>query len=181
MNRNAITLLLLGLFSFHAAADTTELPLKAGDRVSINIGGIQASDIDQVRGVYTVSERGTINLLHIKQIKASGIKPSELQEVIEQKYIAEGIYTNPTVTVAPEESKRQVHVISGCKQNGPVIYTPSMTIMTAISGAKGFSDFAKRHKTRLIRNGKTIILDLSKADPEKDVKLEPDDQIIVPE
>ena len=59
----------------------------------------------------------------------------------------------------------------------------SMTILKAISAAGGFSPFAKPSKTKLIRNGVTTEINLKdiSSDPSKDMKLEPEDQIIVPE
>jgi polysaccharide export outer membrane protein len=168
----------LALSTFIIAA---ELPLKPGERITLNIGGIQDTDIAQIRGVYTISDAGTINLVHLRQIKAAGLKPSELQIAIEQAYIQEEIFTKPVVTVTTDDpiNQRFVHVISGCQQNGPVTYTNGMKIMMAISGARGFTPFAQPRRTKLIRNGKTISLDLSKTGPDAETALQPEDQIII--
>ncbi len=125
----------LVLTSFITAA---ELPLKPGERITLNIGGIQEAEIAQIRGVYTISDAGTINLVHLRQVKAAGLKPSELQIAIEHAYIREEIFTKPVVTVTTDDqiNQRFVHVISGCQQNGPVTYTNGMKIMMAISGAR---------------------------------------------
>lgn len=170
----------LALTTFISAA---ELPLKPGERITLNIGGIQESDIAQIRGVYTISDAGTINLVHLRQVKAAGLKPSELQIAIEHAYIREEIFTKPVVTVTIDEdiTKRFVHIISGCRQNGPVTYTNGMKVMAAVSGARGFNEFARPSRTKLIRNGKTIPLDLSKTGPDTETELQPEDQIIVPE
>jgi protein involved in polysaccharide export with SLBB domain len=179
-----LTRLLLGtVLPFSLLAEELELPLKAGDHINITIGGVPAVDVDQIRGGYAISDQGTINLLHIKVVKAAGLKPSALQAAIERAYVAGGIYTNPTVSVTYDDANapRQVHVISGCKQNGPVIYTPGMSILEAISGAHGFSPYATPSKTTILRDGKTINLDLSTPSPAVDVHLLPGDQIIIRE
>ena len=168
----------LVLTSFITAA---ELPLKPGERITLNIGGIQEAEIAQIRGVYTISDAGTINLVHLRQVKAAGLKPSELQIAIEHAYIREEIFTKPVVTVTTDDqiNQRFVHVISGCQQNGPVTYTNGMKIMMAISGARGFDTFTQPRRTKLIRNGKTFPLDLSKPGPDTETELQPEDQIVI--
>ncbi|MBL9183517.1 MAG: polysaccharide biosynthesis/export family protein [Verrucomicrobiaceae bacterium] len=169
---------LLALTTFVTAA---ELPLKPGERITLNIGGIQEADISQIRGVYTISDAGTINLVHLRQVKAAGLKPSELQTAIEQAYVREEIFTKPVVTITTDVqgNERFIYVISGCRQNGPVAYTNGMKIMMAVSGARGFNEFAQPSRTKLIRNGKTIRLDLSKTGADSETELQPEDQIVI--
>ena len=173
--------LLAAFFALTTFITAAELPLKPGERITLNIGGIQESDIAQIRGVYTISDAGTINLVHLRQIKAVGLKPSELQTAIEKAYIREEIFTKPVVTISTDDkvTERFVHVISGCQQNGPVTYTNGMKVMAAVSGARGFNEFARPSRTKLIRNGKTISLDLSKTGPDTETELQPEDQIII--
>ena len=173
--------LFAALLAFTTCVTAAELPLKPGERITLNIGGIQDADIAQIRGVYTISDAGTINLVHLRQVKAAGLKPSELQTAIEKAYIREEIFTKPVVTVTTDDkvNERFVHVISGCRQNGPVTYTNGMKVMMAISGARGFNEFARPSRTKLIRNGKTITLDLSKPGSDAETELQPEDQIII--
>ncbi|WP_395744009.1 polysaccharide biosynthesis/export family protein [Prosthecobacter sp.] len=169
-----------------ASAQNGELALKANDRVTISIGGIPDNEVPQISKVYTISDNGTVNLLHIGEVRAAGLKPSTLQRTIEQTYVAREIYTRPTVTVSTDDSAmtaRMVYVISGCAKNGPIPYNTGMTVLKAIGSAGGFSPFAKPSKTKLIRNGTTTEINLKdiSADPSRDIKLQPEDQIIVPE
>ena len=60
--------LLAAFFALTTFITAAELPLKPGERITLNIGGIQESDIAQIRGVYTISDAGTINLVHLRQI-----------------------------------------------------------------------------------------------------------------
>jgi len=167
-------------------AQNTEIALKAGDRIALSIGGIPADDASQISKVYSISDAGSINLVHIGELKVVGFKPSELQRVIEQTYVRQELFMRPTVTVSIDGGDvpaRLIYVVSGCKKNGPVTYNSGMSIMKAISAAGGFSDFAKPSGTKLIRNGKSTAIDLRNvgSDPTKDIKLQPEDQIIVPE
>lgn len=188
MNLRKILLALaaFGLLVAAAHAQNGELALKANDRVTISIGGIPDNEVPQISKVYTVSDNGTVNLLHIGEVRAAGLKPSSLQRTIEQTYIAKEIYTRPTVTVSTDDSaatSRMVYIISGCAKNGQVPYSSGMTILKAVGAAGGFTPFAKPSKTKLIRNGVTTEVDLKNisANPARDIKLQPEDQIIVPE
>ncbi|MGV3662921.1 MAG: polysaccharide biosynthesis/export family protein [Prosthecobacter sp.] len=183
-----LILLILAVFSMLTGvhAQNGELALKANDRVTISIGGIPDSEVAQIKNIYTVSDAGTINLLYIGEVRAAGVKPSTLQRTIEQTYISREIYTRPTVTVSIDgdaATARMVYVISGCNKNGPVPYSPGMTILKAVGVAGGFSPFAKPSKTKLLRNGVTSEVNLKdiSANPSRDIKLQPEDQIIVPE
>jgi len=181
-----IALAVFGLLLAAANAQNGELALKTNDRVTLSIGGIPDSEVAQIKGIYTVSDNGTINLLYIGEVRAAGLKPSSLQRSIEEAYKAREIYKRPTVTVSIDgdaATARMVYVISGANKNGPVPYSPGMTILKAIGVAGGFSPFAKPSRTKLLRNGVTSEINLKDitSDPSKDVKLQPEDQIIVPE
>lgn len=175
----AFLLLLLGSFQ---ALQAAELALKSGERIKLTISGI-GEDANQISGIYTISYKGSINLPYIKEQRAVGLKPSELQTKLEKAYIQAEYFTNPTITVISdvEGAKRQVFLVSGVKNNGAVDFTDNLTTFQAISVGGGFDPFSHPSKTKLIRNGVTKILDLSKHTPEVDVKLEPGDQIIVPD
>lgn len=179
-------LAVFGLLLTAAHAQNGELALKANDRVTLSIGGIPDSEVAQIKGIYTVSDGGTINLLYIGEVRAAGLKPSSLQRTIEETYKAREIYTRPTVTVSIDgdaATARMIYVISGCAKNGPVPYSPGMTILKAIGVAGGPTPFAKLSKTKLIRNGGTTEINLKdiSSDPRRDIPLQPEDQIIVPE
>lgn len=165
---------------------SAELPLKAGDRVALSISGIEDKDAAQINKVYSISDAGTINLMHVGEVKATGLKPSELQRAIETVYVKGEIYTKPTVNVSIDSGatpERQVYVIKGCNRNGPVAYKAGMTVMKAIGSAGGFNPFAKPGRTTLIREGKVINLDLRNVSshPANDIVLQPEDQVIVDE
>lgn len=180
------TILCCLLLAFPAFAQNTELPLKAGDRIALSIGGITDSDAAQISKVYSVSDRGTINLVHVGEVKAAGLKPSALQHLVEQAYIKGEIYTKPVVNISIDGGNtpdRMVYIVSGCKKNGAVAYNAGMTVLKAISVAGGLNEFARPAKTKLIRGGVTTQINLNdiSAKPDRDIPLQPEDQIIVPD
>jgi len=186
--KSPLTLLVTFLLgTVFASAQNGEIALKSGDRITVTIAGVPDNEIVQISKVYTVADNGTINLPYIKEVRAQGVKPSSLQRTIEQTYVSQEIYTRPTVTVSIDAgdaaTTRMVYVVGGIKGNGTVPYNNGMTVLKAISAAGGFSPFAKPSRTKLIRGGQTYEINLKdiSSDPSKDMKLQPEDQIIVPE
>lgn len=195
MNKT-FTLLLAALLALtvpgtSSLAQSGEVLLQANDKVSISIAGVPNDEAVSISKTYTVSDAGSINLLHINEIRAAGMKPSQLQKRIEEAYKAAQIYTHPTVTITMDSNgveMRLVYVVGGCQKNGPVPFRPGLTLMQAIGSAGGPSTFAKVTKTQLTRTSAsgqraTTNHDLKKIakDPSLDVNLQPNDQIMIPE
>jgi polysaccharide export outer membrane protein len=162
-----------------------ELPLRSGDRITISIGAIPDNEVAQIKGVYTVRDNGTINLLYIGEIRAAGLKPSNLERLIEQTYVSREIYTRPSVLVSidgGDATLRQVYV-TGVQKPGPVPFKPGLTLSQAIQMAGGPTAFSTMRKVRLTRGNKTTEHNLSKylGNPSVDVVVQPDDQINLPE
>jgi polysaccharide export outer membrane protein len=185
------TLVLLALTANVLRAQNSEIPLTPGDRISITIGGVPPEEVPQISKVYTVSDNGTINLLHIQEVRAAGLKPSALQRTIESTYKSQEIYTNPTVTVSIDsvagDTGRQVYV-SGVVAPGPKPFKPGITAYQVIMSGGGPTPYASLKKTRIVRSNpdgsrSTIPVDLGKysSNPAVDVPLQPEDQVIVPE
>jgi len=172
-------------------AQSGELPLRPNDKIAISIGGVPSDEAVSISKTYSISDSGNINLLHINEIKAAGMKPSQLQKRIEEAYKTAEIYTHPTVTVSMDstvDTQRVVYVNGGCLKNGPVPFRSGLTLMQAIGSAGGPTAFAKTTKTQLTRTGTSgqrvsTAHDLKKIskNPTLDVQLQPDDQIIIPE
>ncbi|WP_397382032.1 polysaccharide biosynthesis/export family protein [Prosthecobacter sp.] len=162
-------------------AQNTKIALKAGDRIVLSIRGIPAEDASQISKVYDISDGGTINLMNVGEVKAAGFKPSELQRVIEQTYIKHEVYMFPTVTVWDARAGL-IYVTHVGRKNFPRPYNPSMTLLKTIAMTGRFS-FRGNGPIKLIRNGVTTEFkdkDLGR-DPSRNFKLQPDDQIIVPD
>lgn len=185
------TLVLLALTANALLAQNSEIPLTPGDRILLTIGGVPPEEVPQISKVYTISDAGTINLLHIQEVRAVGLKPSDLQRTIESTYKRQEIYTNPTVTVsidsAAGDTGRQVYV-SGVVAPGPKPFKPGITAYQVIMAGGGPTPYASLKKTRIVRSNpdgsrSTIPVDLSKysSNPDVDVPLQPEDQVIVPE
>jgi polysaccharide export outer membrane protein len=163
-------------------AEGAVVPLRSGDTVDIRIANVPPEDQGQWDASYTVDESGSLNLPFIGMVKVGGAPPSQVQIEIQNKLIADGIYTNPTVTVTPPAGMRFISMGGAVRQPGRIPYTSDLTLMSAISAAGGASDFAG-DTIRLIRGGKIQKYSRKKLDkdPSKDPRIEPGDQIEIKE
>ncbi len=159
--------------------------IRAGDAFDMRISGVPSDDQATISGSYTVDGSGYINLSYIGKIKAGGRTASDIQSAVERAYIDQGIFTHPTIAVNIAQSARFVNVggpgINGGGKRLP--YTSDLTVLSAITAAGDFNEFAKQSQVNLIRGGKVTILDCKKLrrDPSKDIPVLPGDNIQVPE
>lgn len=179
MRFSAFVALLLALLGVGAYA---QAPLRPGDSVEIRLSGVPAEYAAEFTQIYNVDNRGLVNLPYIGEVKASGLLPNQLQSGVQDRLVAEKIYTNPTITVSTSAAPRFVNVTGAVKGGGRIPYTPDLTLMSAISAANGFTEFADEKKVRLVREGRGSTYNARelRKRPELDPKLLPGDQIDVP-
>ena len=126
-----------------------------------------------------VADDGTITLLLNQTFHAAGKTRSDLEREIRARYVPD-YYVNLTVTV----KRDQYYYVGGeVKMPGQLAHPGEMTVLKAIAAAQGFTDFANRHKVRLIHaDGKSVIVDCDAAleDPSLDLRVYPGDKIEVP-
>jgi polysaccharide export outer membrane protein len=181
-------LAVLLLFTFAGQANIAfgdEAVLRAGDKIKLEIKGVPDEEKTDLNGEYTIGENGTIPLPYIDDPVAVGEKPSALARKIASAYREAEIYTNPTfvINADSEASVRVISITGGVKQGGAINFYDGITLLRAISQAGGLSDFAKSKEVRLIRKGEAIEYNLNDiaGGKEADPRLDPGDQIVVPE
>ncbi len=182
--RLAAALLLLPFF-FGTAPEShaQSAPIRPGDMIEVRIAGVPPEEVAQFNQVYNVDETGMVNLPFIGQLKVDGQLGNQVQRTIEGRLKAGKIYTHPTITVTAVNANRFVNVGGpGMRGGQRIVYTPDLTLMTAINAAGGFNDFADRKNISLIREGKVYRYDARELlrDPKKDPHVQPGDQISVP-
>ncbi len=159
--------------------------IRSGDAFDLRISGVPSDDQSTISGSYTVDGQGYINLSYIGKVKAGGRVASDIQSAVERAYIDQGIFTHPTIAVNIAQTARFVNVggpgINGGGKRLP--YTSDLTVLSAITAAGDFNEFAKQSQVSLIRAGKRIVLDCKqlRRDPSKDMPVLPGDNIQVPE
>lgn len=157
--------------------------LRPGDTIEIRLAGVPADEVQAVTAQYTVDDAGMLNLPYINNVKVSGLQPNQAQTAIEQKFKAEQIYTQPTVTIIIQTASRFVNVGGSVRVPGRIPYTPDLTLMSTINAAGGFNDFADQGRIRYIHDNKVQVINAKKIrkDPALDPKVYPGDQIEVPQ
>ncbi len=172
---------LFAIFVVSTCAVRAQAPLRAGDSVEIRLSGVVAEFANEFSQVYNIDNRGLVNLPYIGEVRAQGLLPNQLQTDIQNRLVAEKIYTNPTITVSTESAPRFVNVSGAVKGGGRIPYTPDMTLMRAISAAGGFNEFADEKKVILTREGRPSAFNAKeiKRGRQEDPKILPGDQIDV--
>jgi len=166
-----------------APAALADAVLRAGDPVEMRISGVPADEQTQVNNVYTVDASGMVNMPYINKVRAEGLTPAQLAGAIENGYKAARIFTNPTITIMMQPQARFVNVGGAVHAPTRVPFTEDMTLLTAISAAGGFNDFADQKRVRLLRGNEAKVYDVRqfRKDPGLDPKLQPGDKIEVPQ
>lgn len=165
--------------SFDSSGDEADIvgtKLEPGDSVVIDLRGIPAP----VRIEDNVDEYGDIGMPYIGSVKAAGLSTSQLERDIHKAYIDKQIFKDLSVTV---NVPSRVFFIRG-EVRGPGRYRhfTGMTLLQAIAGAGGYTDYAKPSKIKILRAGEQIVKDASDIEdnPELDLPLMPGDVIVVP-
>jgi len=129
---------------------------------------------------------GNISLPLIRDIKAAGFTPLQLEAAITERL--KGFYDNPNVTVTVMETNSfKVYVSGKVKTPGVYRLRSETSILQIIPVAGGFTEFAKKSKILVIRNenGKETRMTVNykkavKGDPNSNLVLKSGDTIIVP-
>jgi protein involved in polysaccharide export with SLBB domain len=161
------------------AADTT---LGVGDTFEVRVFGEP-----DLSGTYRVGAEGSITFPLGGVIQVEGLNPEAAADRIAQR-LKEGILRNPQVTVlVKEQTSKKVHVLGQVSKPGTFTYTPSMSVIEAITVAGGFTPIAAKNDTTITRSdkGQKTIVKVPVADigegKAKNVYLRPGDIISVPE
>ncbi|TLD72808.1 hypothetical protein FEM03_01685 [Phragmitibacter flavus] len=185
MAQRIFLLALLGLsLQNFASAQGTEPTLRSGDSIVLKLSGVPSEESALISYTYDISDQGTINLTHLGEVRAAGMRPSALQKSIENAYKSAEIYTNPTILISTSRdggSGTQVVYVSGeVKTPGAIPMRAGMSVHDAITSASGPTDFAKMKAVKLSRGNNTRELDLRRADnPDASLPVQSGDKIHV--
>jgi protein involved in polysaccharide export with SLBB domain len=152
--------------------------IRVGDKITVQLTGVPDG------GFYNekqVPASGDINLPYLTQpFHAAGHSPAELAAEITDAYKSQKIYTNPVVSVLPEQ--QYINVGGDVRSASNIVWRPDSTLMSTINACGGFTDYADRHAVRILRGQQVIVVDCIKAiqTPGADPAVYPGDQIYVP-
>jgi polysaccharide export outer membrane protein len=143
--------------------------IEAGNSVIIKILGVTAEEKAKIDETYPVSNKGTVNMPFVGEVRAAGLESDELAKSIQSAYRDGGIYTNATIQVISTKSEgdavsQQVHIGGQVRAPGPRPFTKGLTVFQAIQAAGGATEFGAMNRVILWREGAQTKIDLSKAE-----------------
>jgi protein involved in polysaccharide export with SLBB domain len=150
--------------------------LSSGELIKVTFSDIpSAPQPVEVR----IPEDGRITLPYNMTVYAIGKTVSQLQDEIRSMYVPK-MYVRLTVNIKTED---RVYFVGGeVRTPARQAYLSDITVLRAIDTVGGFTDFANRKKIELRRaNGEVhfISWDRARRSPKLDLKVYPNDQIIV--
>ena len=165
-----------------------------GDKIRLIVRGEPECTIDE-----TITNDGTINLVHIGDVYVLGLNKKDATDFIEQEYKSNLIFSRPQVALTISKYSERVVFLSGSvNRKGPYIFPPeveAMNIVEVIARAGGFSDIARKNRVYVTRtffdengvpqNTQTYEVDVdalsSGGNSKKNFWIYPGDRIEVPE
>ena len=141
----------------------------------------------EVTRTVPVRPDGKISLPLINDIQAAGLTPAQLTGLITEKL--NKYFTDPQVTVIVTAiNSRRIYILGEVNRSGTYQLLPNMTVLQALSGAGGFSQFANQKGIYVLReeNGKQARFPFNYKEvikgnrPEQNILLKPGDTIVVP-
>ena len=167
---------------FNIEAKVSSSELGSGDIIHINVYREK-----ELSGKYMIDSDGTIVFPFIGQIKIAGLTPNQAAEkiagMLKGKYLKD-----PQITIYVDQyNSKKIYVLGEVNKPGTFRYEDNMNIIQAITLAGGFSRYAAKNRTSVIRkiDGKEekIIIPVEDIAEGKrpNFKLLPDDIIYVPE
>ena len=141
----------------------------------------------------TVSERGYITYSFVDDLKADGLTPSELDNLLTEKMSA--YIKNPRIDVLVKEYNSKSATVLGEFSNlratgedsgsGRVYLEGKTTLMDLFALARGYTEEGDIKRTKLIRDGKTYLINvydiIEKGDESQNVIIDDGDVVDVPE
>lgn len=179
MNRILLPLLLTWVIGLVPLA----AQIQPGRAIQININGVPSEEKGRIDAVYPVSESGMINLPFIGAVRAAGLRSEQLAAVLQQRFKAAEIYTDPVFQVIDSNAKsieQQVVYLGGdVGRTGAVPYNRTLTLYQALQAAGGETEFGSIKRVALFRDGKRTQYDLTQPQ-NMNIPLQPNDTIEVP-
>jgi protein involved in polysaccharide export with SLBB domain len=163
-------------------APVVDTSLGVGDSFDVRVFGEP-----DLSGTYKVGSEGNINFPLVGVLHVEGLDAQAAAKLIGDR-LRQGMLRDPQVTVLiKEQTSKKIYVLGQVGRPGTFTYTPSMSVVEAITVAGGFTPLAARNDTTVTRSeqGKKTITKVPVADigegKAPNLFLRPGDIISVPE
>jgi polysaccharide biosynthesis/export protein len=187
---------LVALVSWGAATSAAEPPkIKAGDNAGLSEYRIGPEDVLQVSvfnnealgRTVPVRPDGMITLPLINDVKAAGLTPMELRDVLLTK-LTEFVASPEIAVIVTEVRSFRISVIGEVMKSGRYDLRSAVTVVDALAMAGGFKEYASRSRIVVIRvegaTRKRLAFDYDRISaasrPQENFPLRPGDIVMVP-
>jgi protein involved in polysaccharide export with SLBB domain len=161
---------------------TVDTSLGVGDSFEVRVFGEP-----DLSGLYKVGGEGNITFPLVGVLHVDGLDAQAAAKLIADK-LRQGILRDPQVTILiKDQTSKKIYILGQVGHPGTFNYTPSMSVVEAITIAGGFTGLAAKNDTTITRSeqGKKTIVRVPVADigegKAPNVYLRPGDIISVPE
>jgi len=161
-----------------ADGSPTNAAMRVGDKITVRLSGVPD---DGYFNEIQIPASGDITVpLLTQSFPAAGRNTADLAADITNAYKSQKIYTNPVVSVLPED--QFINVGGDVRAPTNVVWRPDSTLMSTINSCGGFTEYANRRAVRILRGQQVIEVDCVKAiqTAGADPPVYPGDQIYVP-
>jgi polysaccharide export outer membrane protein len=145
-------------------------PGRAQDSVPprpVNVGVVRPGDALQLAifgepelsGEYLIDSRGIVQIPGLGDIQVSGLSPYEVKDRLREHLIARG-NVDPSLSV---QLLLRVAVLGEVRQPGPYSVEPGASLLQLLSRAGGPTERADMRKAQVVREGRSVKVDLQSA------------------
>ncbi len=159
-----VAMLFLWVGSLSAQQHKQSYQLRPGDQVTVSVFTAAGQQVDVVSGQRIIDRSGDIFLPYVGTVHVAGLDETELRDLLAKRY--GGFYSDPVVDV---KANLRVSITGAVARPGQYFLDPTSTIVDALANAGGMGSEvavaanqipADQGAVRLVRDGKTMFLDL---------------------
>ena len=141
----------------------------------------------RLSGIFDVRPDGMISMNLIGEMKADGLTPAELTDVVKRKLAATVMNDEdpPVLIQVARINSKKYSIIGGCLRNGDFPLIGATTVLDALVNCGGFKEFANQKKIYELRGSTKYPFNYKDAingrRPEQNIYLQNGDRVVVPE
>ncbi len=141
----------------------------------------------RLSGIFDVRPDGMISMNLIGEMKADGLTPAELTDVVKRKLAATVMNDEdpPVLIQVARINSKKYSIIGGCLRNGDFPLIGATTVLDALVNCGGFKEFANQKKIYVLRGSTKYPFNYKDAingrRPEQNIYLQNGDRVVVPE
>lgn len=152
---------------------------------ALDVLEIKVWNDQKLSGIFDVRPDGMISMPLIGEMKADGLTPAEMTEVVKGK-LAATVMNDPEVNVQVARiNSKKYSIFGGCARQGEFPLIGDTTVLDALVNCSGFKDFANPKKIYVLRGTAKLPFnykDVSQGKHmEQNIYLQNGDRIFVPE